>query len=585
MHYRIQATMHSTCRTLILLALGAHWLALPPLFGQEALKIMQSLDQVALMQPSPARLAIWTDRLGYFRTDSIQVYLTMSPMGDTNRYSEFTYLENIESGRRLYLPRLLTDWRFEDSTVDVAGRGAIVFDDHRIPDLPPTRIWFGRVPEPGRWQFVVEFRSPDGTEVVKRAYAKFVVSAKIPVVLGEGGRPVELSADVTWTRDRIYAVRHRVFVNAGATLTVEPGTLILGSGPAAAIIVEKGGRILADGRLDAPIVMTCDQPVGQRFEGCWGGLALLGSAPTTRGVGIAGGITPESRAAYGGRDASDSSGVLRYVRVEFAGAGTDSAEPASAIGLYGVGSETVIDHVQAHASLGDGIAFFGGTANCAYCVSSGATDDALDWSLGWRGIAQFLYLHQNPAEGHHGIEAANDELGFDALPRSCPMLYNVTMVGGMGQEGLASRATGGGLLLRAGSAVVAQSLLITGFAEGAIIVRDNSASLFADGSSRIVNTIVSDNPALTAFSQIKGGVEAAVEYLDVAPMLANVRYEPNPDPRPTLGSLALAVESVATPPSDGVADTSARCIGAFCDGNWLEEWTFFGEESAYARPD
>ena len=68
------------------------------------------------MQPSPVRLAIWTDRLGYFRTDSIQVYLTMSPMGDTNRYSEFTYLENIERGRRLYLPRLLTDWRFEEDT-------------------------------------------------------------------------------------------------------------------------------------------------------------------------------------------------------------------------------------------------------------------------------------------------------------------------------------------------------------------------------------------------------------------------------------------------------------------------------------
>ena len=115
------------------------------------------------------------------------------------------------------------------------------------------------------------------------------------------------------------------------------------------------------------------------------------------------------------------------------------------------------------------------------------------------------------------------------------MLYDVTMVGGMGQEGLASRATGGSILLGTGSAVVAQSLLITGFAESAIIVRDTSASLFADGTSHIVNTIVSDNPALTAFSQIKGGVEAAAQYLDVAAMPAIVRYEPNRDPRPTFG--------------------------------------------------
>ena len=145
------------------------------------------------------------------------------------------------------------------------------------------------------------------------------------------------------------------------------------------------------------------------------------------------------------------------------------------------------------------------------------------------------------------------------------------MVGGMGQEGLASRTTGGGILLGTGSTTVAQGLLITGFAEGAIIARDNSASLFAYGTSRIVNTFVSDNPALTALSQIKGGVVATVEYLDMAPLLANARYEPNPDPWPNLGSLALAVASVATPPTDGVTDTSTRCIDAFCDGNWIEK--------------
>ena len=214
--------------------------------------------------------------------------------------------------------------------MDVSGIGAIVFTDRRTHDLPPTRIWFERVPEPGHWQFVDEFRSPDGTEVVKLAYATLIVSVEVTVVLGEGGRPVEISSDMTRTSDRIHAIRYHVFVSAGATLSIEPGTPIHGSMPTAAIIGKKAGWILADGRLDAPIVMTCDQPVGPQFEGCWGGLALLGSAPTTRGVRIAEGITPASPAAYGGRDAADSGGMLRYAPVEFAGAGTDSAGPTSA---------------------------------------------------------------------------------------------------------------------------------------------------------------------------------------------------------------------------------------------------------------
>ena len=577
--------MQLTFRTWILfLTLAGLCLAPLPSPGEERPRSTVSLDETSAMRPSSAMLAVWTDRLGYFRRDLIQVFLTMDPMDDATIYSEFTYLENLDTGERMYLPRKLTDWQLQDTMVDVGGRGPLVFGEHPIAALPPTRIWSGFVPEPGLWQFVAEIRSPDGTEAVKTAYAKFIVSASIPVVLGGGGKPTEIATDTTWTRDRMYALRHQVFVNAGATLTIEPGTLVLGSGPSAAIVVEQGGRIVAEGRRDAPIVMTCDQPVGQRFPGCWGGLFLLGGAPVTRNGSIAGEAVPDARALFGGHDPADSSGVLRYVRVEFAGAGGDSREQASGIGLYGVGSRTVIDHVQAHASAGDGIAFVGGTANCTYCVSSGAGDDALDWSRGWRGTAQFVFLHQSPAEGNHGIEGDNDELGFDATPRSLPQLYNVTMVGGMAQ-GFWSRTTGCGLLLRRGSAVKARNVVITGFGQGAIVVRDNCVSLFADGTSSIANTIVRDNPKLTAYSQIKGGVEQDVEYVDADPLLVNMRYEPNPDPRPTLGSLALAVESAATPPSDGVLDTSARCVGAFCSTNWLEEWTFFGDEAAYSQPE
>ena len=396
-------------------------------------------------------------------------------------------------------------------------------------------------------------------------------------MLGRGGRDTEIVHDTTWTNDRIYAVRHQVFVNAGATLTIEPGTLILGHGPQAAIVVERGGRIAALGRPDAPIVMTCDEPLGQRFEGCWGGLVVLGSAPTGRGMGLAADIAPPQRPIYGGDQPLDSSGVLRYVRVEFAGAGT-GADPVG-LGLYGVGSGTLVDHVQVHASAGDGILFSGGTAACRYCTVSGARDDALVWDLGWRGTAQHLFLQLGPAGGDCAIEGKNDEMAFDALPRSAPKLYNLTAVGGAAQAASASSAAG--IVLRSGSAVTVRNAIVMGFSAGAIHARDNSPSLFMDGTSSIHNLIVYANGSQSASAEINGGIEDIVGYQEVDPLLINVGYQASPDPRPQSASPTLLVGAGAAPPLDEILDTNAQHVGAFDGSNWLDEWTFFGPEADY----
>ena len=400
-------------------------------------------------------------------------------MGDARPLRTFLYLEEIETGRRRYMVRKDSRPFLSEEIVDVRGVGLRVFDGVPLSYLPPTRIWFQSMLEAGFWQFVVELRSPDTTEIVKRAHAKFVVSTRIPLVIGAGGRDTEISADTTWTNDRIYAVRGQVFVNAGATLTIEPGTLVLAKGLGASIVVERGGRIVARGRPHAPIVMTCEEAVGQRFEGCWGGLRVLGNAPVARGTNLAEGIVPETRPLYGGHDPLDSSGVLRYVRVEFAGAGAPAAAGPAGLGFYGVGSGTRIDHVQARASAGDGILFSGGTANCMYCVSSGSTDDELAWALGWRGTAQHVFLQQGSAGGDRAIEGANDESGFGTLPRSAPRLYNLTLVGGsVPAPGYRSR--GGGILLRAGSAVTVRNAVVMGFPSGAIDTQDDTLSLFND---------------------------------------------------------------------------------------------------------
>ncbi len=567
---------------LALLAGGA-WGGVEAVRGQE--RDTASRNETARLRPTAARLAVWTDRPGYlYWHGRVRAYVAMDPGTDRGRYQQFLYLEQAATRQRRYFVRDGdgTGWSVANGVADVGGRPP-AGPGERIAAAPATRIWSGRAPEPGRWQFVAELRSPDTTEIVKRAHAKFVVSQWVPVVLGAGGRETGIAEDTTWTSDRIWSVRGPVFVQPGATLSIEPGTVVLGRGAQARIVVARGGRIVARGRRDAPVVMSCDAPVGERFAGCWGGLTVLGRAPMSRGTGLAAGVAPEAWAAYGGSDAGDASGVLEHVRVEFAGAAVGAVRPAG-IGLYGVGSGTRIDHVQVHASAGDGILFSGGTASCAHCVSSAAGGDALAWELGWRGTAQHVFLQQDPAAGGCGIDGANDELAFDALPRSAPALYNLTMTAST-RAGRAGASGGCGIRLRSGSAITARNVIVQGPASGAIELRDNARSLFLDGTSSISGVILHAGTGRGGSAPEHASLEGLVGHLQVDPLLVTAGHRPNPDPRPRLNSPALQMGAAAVPPSDGLLDTSAQYIGAFGDSNWLEEWTFFGPESDYRAPE
>ena len=550
--------------------------------GQGEPPDITSRDETAPVLPTPASLAIWTDRPGYLAwRDLIRVYLATDPSSDLRLFSEVVFLENIESGQRKYLVSKRDARWLQDDVVDLGGRDPGWLSAWRIASRPPTRIWAGRSLEPGLWQFVIELRRPDSTEIVKRAHAKFIVSDRVPLVIGAGGRDTEIATDTTWTNDRIRALQGRVFVKAGTTLTIEPGTLVLARGSEAAIVIERGGRIIAQGYPDAPIVMTCDEAVGNRFEGCWGGLTILGSAPVTPGSKAAKGIVTPTRAVYGGQDPLDSSGVLQYVRVEFAGAGSTAGTMGSGLGFYGVGSGTLIDHVQSHASAGDGFRFVGGTAGCRYCVSSGALGDGLRWAQGWQGTAQYLFLQQGPSGGGCGIDGDHSGPDPGAAPRPLPKFYNLTMVGSKA-HGPTDSAHGSGIMLHGKSAVIARNAIVTGFATDAIEARDGSGSLFQDGTSSIAHAILFDNGGrLGGRQQTTGTVELGAYCLRAAPKLVNARYSANPDPRPKLQSPALQIGAGTVPPSDGFLDTGAQWIGAFGDSNWLEEWTFFGQESDY----
>lgn len=524
-----------------------------------------------LLQNTAAKAYIWTDKLGYTAGECVQLRATLDPMGDNNLYTIFTYLENIETGERQYFSPGALQLDLVDEVKDFLGGRGGAFVPTKIPlTTPKQAIHPCARPDPGLWHFVGELRSIDTSQVVRKVWAKFVVVSPENVVElngADGGQDMEISADTTWTNDRIYKIKRQVFVNRGATLTIEPGTLIQARGQNAVLVVEKGGKIMADGRREAPIVMTCDQPVGLRESGCWAGLIVLGDASMNRETGLAEGVLPEGRPVYGGTNDADSSGVLRYVRVEFAGVDFNPETQPNAFGFHGLGSGTVIENIQAHEAEDDGIEFFGGTADCKNCVSSGAKDDSLDWAFGWRGRVQNLFIIQD-AGSDNGIEADNDSQGVDSTPRSHPTLNNVTIVS-------AGNAGKDGMRIRVGTAITARNVIVTGVDGQALDIRDNSPDLFNDGVSSIANCILN----------------AAVEHNEVPvshpcmtienPMLRNVRYEGNPDPRPVDGSPAAKVGAGAAMRSDGFFDTSKQCVGAFCEDNWLEEWTFFGAEEDY----
>ena len=419
--------------------------------------------------------------------------------------------------------------------------------------------------------------------MLKRAYAKCVVASDGSKVLNRRGFERVIESDMRLTNDRVYFLGGRLFVRSGTTLSIEAGTLIQAWGPAAEIVVEPGARIMVQGRREAPVVMTCSLPVGERAPGCWGGLRVFGRAPSGDSPGLEEGAQSSGGIDYASDDPHDSSGELRYLRVEFAGGGSAPEAPSAALRLHGVGDGTVIDHAQVHASLGDGFRFEGGTAHCGYCVASDVRRDSLAWDLGWRGSAQNLYVQQ----GSEAASAIRGSAEGRAMDGQIPVLHNATLVGGynigvLGGSPGSSRSIGPGIVLEGEAAIIARNVLVTGFGGFGI---DGSVASFASGRSSFSSAILtSTGYRHGSSSQVRGQFAPYVEYKNRDPDLLNVRYEANPDPRPRSGSPALRLGNAAVPPFNGEFSRSAHYVGAFGKKNWLEEWTFFGAEQEYEVP-
>ena len=393
-----------------------------------------------------------------------------------------------------------------------------------------------------------------------------------------------IDADTTWSADREVVLDGAVFVASGATLTIEPGTRIYGSSATnGTLVVSRGGRIMAEGTRANPIVMTSDQLDGERARGDWGGLIINGSAPLNIPGGTAEGEGDTGE--YGGTNANDDSGVLRYVRVEFAGAEFSPDNELNGIAFQGVGNLTEVDFVQVHFNRDDGVEFFGGTVNAKHVVCTGIADDSFDWTDGWTGKGQFWIAQQRGDDADQGIEADNNGENNDLLPRSDPTLFNLTLIGDPDtDEGDESDI---GILLREGTAATIRNSIVMGFKDYGLDV-DNAATYqnLVNGSIAVTNSIFFGNtegaydddsgedtaPPITtaAFAATQEGL------LTDDPMLGDPYDHADLDCNPAAGSPALTARA-ATPPNDGFFEP-ANYLGA-CDedDDWYRGWTTFAQ--------
>ncbi len=230
----------------------------------------------------------------------------------------------------------------------------------------------------------------------------------------------------------VYTLRGWVYIADGAELTIEPGTVIKGI-TKAALIAEPGGKLIAQGSQNSPIVFTSSKDAGSRKPGDWGGVIICGKAPNNNGV-LGQQIEGGPRTKHGGTDAADNSGVLSYVRIEFAGYPFEKDKEINGLTLGSVGTGTKIDHVQVSYSNDDSFEWFGGTVNCDHLIAYKGWDDDFDTDNGFSGNVQFgLALRDSKiadTSQSNGFESDNNAGGTaSATPVTSCTFSNITFIG------------------------------------------------------------------------------------------------------------------------------------------------------------
>ena len=352
--------------------------------------------------------------------------------------------------------------------------------------------------------------------------------------------------------------------------------------------VTPSAKLFARGSRNQPVVFTSSKEPGARARGDWGGVVLLGKAPVNEpNARIEGVPENDTRGQFGGSDTQHSCGVVQYTRIEFAGFEVYQNNELNGLTLGGCGSNTIIQNVQVHRALDDGIEMFGGTVDLKNILVTGAADDSIDWDWGWRGRVQFAIIQQYRDVGDNAFEGDNNGSSHSAMPRSEPTFYNVTLYGS-GRSAKEHRA----ILLREGSGGHFHNMIIDSYAIEALDTRDEVTALVGMNALTFSHNLLANNGRLgnlTIVNETDDDDFGFNEELWIrSPELQNtvqvetglqpsVTSESSPHFRPRSSVRAMTAKR---PPKAEFFDESAMYQGAVnprATSTWLDDWTAFPE--------
>jgi hypothetical protein len=414
-----------------------------------------------------------------------------------------------------------------------------------------------------------------------------------------------LNGTVNWSADTIYLLKGKVYVKAGGTLNIAPGTIIKGDKATAgsALIITRGAKINAVGEESKPIVFTSSEAPGNRVMGDWGGLVIAGNAR----INVPGGIgtfeggnlaNPDGTAddgQYGGLNDLDNSGELKYVRIEYAGFAYAPNSELNSLTMGGVGSGTKISHVQCSYGLDDAFEWFGGNVDAKYLIAFRGNDDDFDTDFGFSGRVQFGVcmrdtLVADAVSGAMAFESDNDGAGSANGPKTKAVFSNMTLIGPRQTPTTTydPNFRRGAHIRRHSEQSIFNSVFV-GWPVGIKIDGDSCHQNADNGLLKIKNCVISASPTnldsaagttpwgITAWYNTTGwdnGIVANNNDL----MLSNPFNYSNPDFRPSTGSPLLAGASFLDSKLSSGFDMTPNYRGAFGATDWTANWANF-------RPD
>ncbi|MET0285531.1 MAG: hypothetical protein ABW352_13710 [Polyangiales bacterium] len=406
---------------------------------------------------------------------------------------------------------------------------------------------------------------------------------QVCVITGARGNEIKQSLSLAPVTGKMgYLLQDGVFVGedvggdaapaagkATVTLTIAPGTKLFGASPLSFLLIQRGSKLEAAGTKEAPIVFTSASATPA--PGQWGGLIINGRAPTNQGTNVAG---EAETGFYGGPDAADNSGTLKYVRLEFTGGKVNDTNELNGVAFQGVGNGTTVDYVHVHASDDDAFEWFGGTVNAKHLVATAPGDDGLDWVAGYTGKIQYAIVQQwtrVSSTDPTGIEADNLQTMPAATPISSPTLSNITLIGGAGVT------NGRGANLRRGTGARLHSSVVTGFNTGGLVVTEPETIAQIGTTLAIKNSVFSNTTnyilpsmaTVNAAQQLGEFAGAANQAVAVGTQLLTDPTSKTPNFKPQAGSALLT--GGVTPAGDAFF-ANETFIGAVGADDWTAGW-------------